>query len=336
MPRVSFLAPILTVAFLTTVTGTAFAQCVLPNQLKSGDLADATKVGANFTTLANCADAQVPSAGGNSVLYNGGSGTLAGTTPLTDGQLLIGSTGNPPQPGTLTAGSGIAITGGPASVTISATGSGTGAAVDWLNKAAVVKPTLSSFTMRTSTSSPTGATLSPTTRGVLLSVTTGTHGQAIMAETPLPTGNWQATMLGVYTGPLSYYTQPSIAVRDATINRAVSFSQGANGLGSSYRFDYVKTSGGAGLDVNNGDSSIADIGYPTPSEPLWMRLTYNGSTLVWSFSRDGENFTSAYSVSATDWLSQLSTIGPALLFYQPLHSNWNSGFHILSWSVISL
>ena len=118
MPRVSFLAPIFAAAFLTTATGAAFAQCVLPNQLQSGDVADATKVGANFTALANCADAQAPSAGGNSLLYNSGSGTLAGTTPLTDGQLLIGSTGNPPQPGTLTAGSGIAITGGPASVTI--------------------------------------------------------------------------------------------------------------------------------------------------------------------------------------------------------------------------
>nr|WP_200985157.1 hypothetical protein [Rhizobium rhizogenes] len=334
MPRVSFVTPILAAAIIATA-GNAFAQCMLPNQLQNGDLADAAKVAANFSALANCADDQAPTGGANSVLYNAGSGSLAGATPLADGQVLIGSTGNPPQAGALSAGSGIAITNGPATVTVSATGSGTGAAVDWLNKAAVVKPTGSAFTMRTSTTVPTGAALSATTRGILLSVTSSADSRAIMAETPLPTGNWQATMLGVYTGPLSIYVQPAITVRDSTSNRAVSFSQGANSA-NTYRFDYVKTSGGVGLDSNAGDLSFQDVGFSSPSEPIWSRLTYNGSTLVWSFSRDGENFTNAYSVSATDWLSQLSTIGPAVLFYQPSHPTWNSGYHILSWNLASL
>jgi len=334
MPRASFLTPILAAAFMTAA-GTAFAQCTLPNQLQSGDVADASKVAANFTALANCADDQTPSGSANSIIYNSGSGSLAGATPLADGQVLIGSTGNPPQAGTLSAGSGIGITGGPASITISATGSGTGAAVDWLNKAAVVKPVASAFTMRTSTTAPTGAALSTTARGMLLSVTSSADSRVVMAETALPTGNWQATMLGVYSGPLSNYVQPSITVRDSTSNRAVSFSQGGNGA-STYRFDYIKTSGGVGLDANAGDSSFQDTGFSSPSEPIWSRLTYNGTTLVWSFSRDGENFTNAYSVSATDWLSQLSTIGPAVLFYQPSHPTWNSGYHILSWNLASL
>ncbi|GAC1045905.1 hypothetical protein [Rhizobium sp. No.120] len=336
MPRVPFLAPILSVIFLTTAAGTALAQCALPNQLQTGDLADAAKVAADFTALANCADAQTPSADANSVIYNGGNGTLAGVPPLTDGQLLIGSTGNPPQPAMLSAGSGIAITGGPASVTISATGSGTGVAVDWLNKAAVAKPNAASFTMRTSSTPPVGAAVAATTRGLLLSVAASVNNQAIMADVPLPPGNWQATMLAVYTGSLNAYIQPSLTVRDSTTNRAVSFSQGANGGGNSYRFDYVKTSGGIGLDTNSGDTSFQDVGFSTPSEPIWSRLTYNGTTLVWSFSRDGENFTNAYSISATDWLTSLSTIGPAILFYQPAHSNWNSGYHILSWNLASL
>ena len=334
MPRASFLTPILAAAFMTAA-GTAFAQCTLPNQLQIGDVADASKVAANFTALANCADDQTPSGSANSIIYNSGSGSLAGATPLADGQVLIGSTGNPPQAGALSAGPGIAITGGSASITISATGSGTGAAVDWLNKAAVVKPVASAFTMRTSTTAPTGAALSATTRGMLLSVTSSADSRVVMAETALPTGNWQATMLGVYSGPLSNYVQPSITVRDSTSNRAVSFLQGGNGA-STYRFDYIKTSGGVGLDANAGDSSFQDTGFSSPSEPLWSRLTYNGTTLVWSFSRDGENFTNAYSVSATDWLSQLSTIGPAVLFYQPSHPTWNSGYHILSWNLASL
>ena len=335
MPRVPFLASALAAALFMTAAGSASAQCALPNQLQNADVADTTKVMANFTALANCADSQTPGSNANSVIYNAGGGSLAGTTPLSNGQLLIGSTGNPPQPGTLSAGSGIAITGGPASLTISATGSGTGAAVDWLNKAAIVKPTLSSFTMRTTTTPPVGATLSATTRGMLLSVLSSSDNRAIMAETSLPTGNWQATMLAVYTGPLSTYSQPTITVRDATTSRAVSFMLGAGGTGG-YRFDYVKTSGGVGLDTNSGDNPFQDVGFSLPSEPLWSRLTYNGSTFIWSFSRDGENFTNAYSISATAWLGQLSTIGPAILFYQPTHPTWNSGYHILSWSVVSL
>ncbi len=333
MPKVSFVASIIAAAFVAA-SSSAFAQCTLPNQLQNGDLADATKVGANFTALANCADAQVPSGGANSVIYNAGNGALAGTPPLTDGQLLFGSMGNPPQPGSLSAGSGIAISGGSASVTISATGSGTGAAVDWLNKPAVVKPTATSFTLQTSTTPPSGATLTATTRGMLLSANSTVDARAMMAEISLPSGNWQATMLAVYTGPISSYVLPSLAIRDAITKRAVLFGVGGNGSGM--RFDYDKSSGGIGLDAYNSDVPIRDIGFPTPSEPIWERLSYNGTNLIWSFSRDGENFTTIYTVSATDYLTNLSTIGPAVVFYQPAHSNWNSGYHVLSWSVVSL
>ncbi|RAX37939.1 hypothetical protein [Rhizobium tropici] len=332
MPRVSFLAPIFAVAFLTAA-GTALAQCALPNQLQTGDLADAAKVAANFTALANCADAQTPSAGANSVIYNGGNGSLAGVPPLTDGQLLIGSSGNPPKPATLSAGSGIAITGGPASVTISATGSGTGAAVDWLNKPAVVKPTATSFVLQTSTTPPVGATLTATTRGMLLSANSIADSRAMMAEVSLPSGNWQATMLAAYTGPISSYVLPSMGVRDAVTKRAVLF--GVGGYGGGIRFDYDKSSGGIGLDTYSGDAQMQDVGFSTPSEPAWARLTYDGTNLIYSFSRDGENFKPIYTVSATDYLTNLSTIGPAVMFYQPTHTSWNAGFHVLSWNLIS-
>lgn len=54
-----------------------------------------------------------------------GAGTAAAITwvgPLTNGQLMIGSTGNPPVPGTLTAGAGISITNGVGTITIAASG----------------------------------------------------------------------------------------------------------------------------------------------------------------------------------------------------------------------
>lgn len=66
----------------------------------------------------------------DSFLYSGTSGILTSTTPPTNGQLLIGSTGNPPNLSTLTPGTGISVTNGLGSISISNTGvlgvSGTG------------------------------------------------------------------------------------------------------------------------------------------------------------------------------------------------------------------
>ncbi len=58
----------------------------------------------------------------NSFLYSGTGGLLTTTAAPTDGQLLIGSTGVAPVRSTLTAGSGITITNGAGSITITASG----------------------------------------------------------------------------------------------------------------------------------------------------------------------------------------------------------------------
>ncbi len=100
---------------LGSYPGMAHAQCVLPNQLTNGQPTDATQVMANFNALATCANPGGPT---GALQYNTGSG-LGGVGPLTDGQLVIGSTGNAPQAATLNAGPGITITNGPGSVTIS-------------------------------------------------------------------------------------------------------------------------------------------------------------------------------------------------------------------------
>ena len=58
----------------------------------------------------------------NSFLYSGSGGLLTTTTAPTNGQLLIGSTGNAPVAATLTAGAGISVTNGAGSITIANTG----------------------------------------------------------------------------------------------------------------------------------------------------------------------------------------------------------------------
>lgn len=69
-------------------------------------------------TVANTLTLNVQ-ASANTLLYGAGANTTVSELgPLTDGQLVIGSTGNAPVAGTLTAGTGISITNGAGSITI--------------------------------------------------------------------------------------------------------------------------------------------------------------------------------------------------------------------------
>ncbi|MCQ1571603.1 hypothetical protein NFO65_12740 [Neorhizobium galegae] len=321
------------ISFLLMSSANVFAQCVVPNDLTNGQVADANQVMGNFDAIAGCADNAAPAGSQNAVQYNAGSGAFGAVGPLGSGQLIIGATGNAPQAGTLTAGSGIAILNSPGGITIAATGGGGGGGgVDWLNAAAVVTPVVANFTLQTSTSAPAGAALTGTTRGMVLTTSASTASTAMMAEMSAPAGNWQATMLAVYTGPVTSFNLAGIAIRDAIANRAVMFGLGGAG-GTSYRFDYEQFSGGIGLDTYNTDSAVTDAGLPAPFSPVWSRLTYDGTNFIWSFSRDGQHFVSAYSISATAYIANRSTIGPVLTYQQVAKPTWSSAYHILSWSV---
>src|SRR5262249_40594050 len=91
------LAPVL-MAF--GALASAQAQCALPYTLANGQPPDATKLMANFNALIGCINV---GGANNSIQYNSGSGSLGGVGPLANGQVMIGSTGNPPQAQTLTA-----------------------------------------------------------------------------------------------------------------------------------------------------------------------------------------------------------------------------------------
>lgn len=68
----------------------------------------------------------------HAVSIYGASGALSEVGPLTNGQLVVGSTGNAPSAATLTAGTGISITNAAGSVTIDGTGGG----LTWSTKSA--------------------------------------------------------------------------------------------------------------------------------------------------------------------------------------------------------
>lgn len=319
--------------FMATGYG-AMADCTLPHQIVNGGVVDADPVMENFAALDDCVEAGTPAGSQNAVQTKATGGGFAAISPLTDGQVIAGSAGHAPQATTLTAGTGIAITNAGGSITIAATGTPGGGGADWLNGSAVVTPSAAGFTLQTSSSAPTGAALSAVSRGMVLSATSATNNTAMVAETDVPSGHWQATMLGVYTGGLSNWTMPAISVRDTTNSQSVQFGISARWNG--YRFDYFVRGGGIGFDYRINDIELLDQGLPQPAEPIWQRLTYDGTNFIWSFSRDGQFFIPAYSVSATAQLANLDKIGPAIVFAEGVAQSWSASFLVLSWNVTGI
>jgi hypothetical protein len=127
--RSSVMRQILGFAFVLTLFAAvlsgdaAMAACTVPYTLTNGTTADATQVMANINSVASCVNG-APAGSTEAVQFNAGSGAFGGVGPLTNGQLVIGSTGAGPQAATLTAGTGITITNAAGAITISATGSG--------------------------------------------------------------------------------------------------------------------------------------------------------------------------------------------------------------------
>ena len=130
----------------------ADAACTLPNQLTNGQTADASQVMANFNAVTNCAN-NAPAGSANALQYNAGSGSFGAVGPLTNGQVLIGSTGNAPQAEQLSAGTGISIASGPGSIMISGVNS------------PYTSPKLANFTWG---NQPSGATAADTSTGLVM------------------------------------------------------------------------------------------------------------------------------------------------------------------------
>ncbi|TIR16166.1 MAG: hypothetical protein E5X33_29715 [Mesorhizobium sp.] len=292
-------------AFLCVLGGNAArAACTLPNTLTNGQTADATQVMADFNALVTCLNAAGPGGSSNSIQYNNGSGALAGVGPLTDGQLVVGATGGAPQAQTLTAGSGITVTNGPGSITISSTG-GAGGSVSPFYDASVIpltKPTASSFTVANSTGN-TGTLTDMASRGVTLS-TPGVGSATTTMEQPIANSTTFTVTTLVY--PVGYLNGNwfwGICVKDTSGKYA------AFGFRNQTPVSYFKFS-----NISTYNSSSTSTGIVNAQNPIWLKLQAAGGTFTFSFSFDGEHFNPGWSVSMTDYLtSSLSSVGILIL-----------------------
>ena len=222
----------------------------------------------------------------NSVLVTSASGVPTWLGSLTDGQLIIGSTGNIPVASTLTAGSNISITNAAGSITISATSGGSGT---------VNTGTANQLAYYATTGAAVSG-LASSNNGVL--VTDGSGVPNISSTLPsavqgnittvgiVGSGTWNGSLISVPFGGsgASSFTAYSVICGGTT---STSPLQNVSGLGSSGQ---VLTSNGAGAlpswqaasggvtSVSGTTNRITSTGGSTPV--IDIAATYVGQTSI--------------------------------------------------------
>jgi hypothetical protein len=261
----------------------AEAQCTLPHTLVNGQPPDATKVMANFNALIACL-----SVGGsaNAIQYNAGAGALAGVGPLTNGQVVIGSTGNPPQAQALTAGTGITIANGPGNVTVEATA---GSPATGLYRQVTSALPTEANTGLSIWVNQSGATFSEGAAGISISAPAG--GDSLkLRYGPAPAPPYVLTTLIGATRNSNTYSEAGIGWYDGSAKlHILSFVIGAGGPA----FLQVTKWSAFNFRVGN-DAASASAYYP---QPIWFQLKDDGTNVTFAYSHDGANFLPLYTAA---------------------------------------
>lgn len=313
------LTAILGLMGLLLCPGVAFSTCTMPYTLTNGATADATQVMANFNSVVTCLASTSPAGGANALQINGGSGAFGSVGPLTNGQILIGSTLATPLAATLTAGSGISITNGPGTITIAQSGGGGSAMSPFFPSGAINTPAASAFTLNVQTGYTGGATDMASGRGIVF--TTSNGGQAAM-EQAVPSGAaFTATAMLMMAGGVNGTLVYGMGIKDTT-GAYVVFSMN---FASNQYMIFARSS------INSGSGANATYGstFISPG-PIWERVQLTSGNFVWSVSFDGENFLPLATVAQSAWVgATLADVGLFTLNATAL----TAPIDLLSWTV---
>ncbi|WP_157182309.1 hypothetical protein [Methylobacterium sp. WSM2598] len=259
---------------------------MLPYQISNGQPADASQLMANLNALANCING-APGGTQNSIQYKDSNGGFAGVPPLANGQLIIGSSNNPPKAASITAGSGIIVSSGPGSVTISSAG---GVAV-LREFGPYSPPTAASFTyIDGAGASPPTITNVPSV-GLVYSVPASSSMQTYRGVyRPIPaTAPWTITLRYKYMHSTANWPSFGVWVKDT----------------SGRMLGQVPESGAIIVKRLNSNTNFNSNVYTfaAPDGPQWARVSNDGSSIKFAISWDGQNWINTYSESVTAFLN---------------------------------
>ena len=300
-------------AVLSTASA-ARAQCTLPYALANGQVADASQVMANFNALANCLG---PGGATNSIQYNNG-GLLGGVGPLSNGQLVIGTTGQAPQGQALTAGPGVAVTSGSGSISIAATGTEPGHGL----YSRLMSPTPTSAGIGLATWLNQGsATVADNAVGITIDApSSGTTPNLIGRYMAVPTPPYTITVLIAATRYANSANGVGIGWYDGTAKLHV-FNYGFVNLPLMRVEKWTNATTFSASDFTSQNNIF--------SQPIWLQISDDGTNVSFAFSQDGSFFVTLFSVAkASGFLG--STGYSNLIFYTNPQGSRTFGT-LLSW-----
>jgi hypothetical protein len=283
----------------------ARAQCVLPFQLTNATLADATQLMGNFAAVANCINANDPT---NAVHYNAGGGTLGGVGPLTNGQLVVGSTGAAAQAQTLTAGFGIEITNGAGSITIAGTSAVAGAAL--YRQVMSATPT-SASTGLTTWLNQGSAAVSDSAVGVCIDApTSGTSTNLTGRYMAAPTAPYTITALIAATRASTSFSGAGIGWYDGSAKlHLLSYSINNGGVPYLLVNKWNSVTSFNAADFTSSNNAFA--------QPIWLRVADDGTNVSFAFSQDGYTFIPLFSVAKASGFLGASGYSNVIFFVDP-------------------
>jgi len=294
----------------------AQAQCSLPYSLANGQIADASQVMANFNALARCL---APGGANNAIQYNQG-GHLGGVGPLTNGQVVIGSTGSAPQAQTLSAGPGIAITNGSGSIVVAATGGAAG----------------NGLYTRMMSDTPTSATIGLATW--LNQGTATVSDSAVGVCIDAPSSGTTSNVTGRYmTAPAAPYAITALiaATRNTTSSNGVGIGW-YDGSAKLHVLSYSTTGNAPALFQVNKWNSVTSFNASDVTsnpnafpQPIWLQIKDDGTNVSFGFSQDGINFVILFSVAKSSGFLGAGGYSNVIFFTNPQGSRTLAT--ILSW-----
>jgi hypothetical protein len=319
-----FLTVFVTAGLFATGLGPAIAQCSLPYQLQNGDPPDATKVMANYNALVTCMLPLSPTGQAYSAQTNDGDGTFGSIPPLGDGQLIIGSSNSPPQVQQLAAGQGIAIANAPGEITISASfpvgTNGSGLYRQILS----ATPTLASTGLLSWLNQGTADVVDSSVGLAINAPSSGSANNITGRQFPAPLAPYKLTALIAATRAPTGNNGIGLGWYNGTDRlHLISLTTIGGGLP---KFEVTKWNSVTSLSAT--DAQTASSGY---SEPFWVQISDNGSTVSFAFSQDGANFLTLFSVAkSSGWLGA-SGYSNIVFFINPL-AGATTGT-LMSWKV---
>jgi hypothetical protein len=243
---------------------------------------------ANFNALVSCPNSG-PAGSTNSVQINAGTGTFSGVGPLTNGQLIVGSTGNAPQAATLTAGSGVSITNGAGSITISSSAS----TAFQREFGPYSPPAASIFTLIDTPNGVTPTVTDVSDVGLVYSVPITTTNQFPGAYTTVPGGSWTLTVRTKYSLPMGQFPTFGVWVRDSAgkmVGAAIEGNNAAKNLLAQ------RLTSSTVFSANPYSQAVAEA-------PNWFRVGYDGTNIRFSVSWDGQSWLAFYTETKTAFLN---------------------------------